>query len=105
MIGEVLDIAGDFKKYDYDQEKAKKLLADSGWGSPDDKGVLNKTAKAKSTKDGPTTERLTLRLTTPTWSELTNVANLLKEQWAKIGIELVIEVLPTQGSPAGNKRT
>ncbi|MEK7076197.1 MAG: ABC transporter substrate-binding protein [Patescibacteria group bacterium] len=96
MIGEVLDIAGDFKKYDYDQEKAKKLLADSGWGNPDDKGVLNKTAKAKSTKDGPTTERLTLRLTTPTWSELTNVANLLKEQWAKIGIELVIEVLPTQ---------
>ncbi len=39
---------------------------------------------------------MTLRLTTPTWLELTNVANLLKEQWAKIGVELVIEVLPTQ---------
>ncbi|MEK7121286.1 MAG: ABC transporter substrate-binding protein [Patescibacteria group bacterium] len=94
MIGEVLDIADDFKKYDYDTEKAKKLLADSGWSNPDDKGVLNKTEKVKSKKDKPTTEKLTLQLTTPTWSELTNVANLLKEQWAKIGVELVIEVLP-----------
>ena len=94
MIGEVLDIADDFKKYDYDTEKAKKLLADSGWSNPDDKGVLNKKEKVKSKKDKPTTEKLTLQLTTPTWSELTNVANLLKEQWAKIGVELVIEVLP-----------
>ena len=96
MIGEVLDIAGDVKTYDYDLDKAKKLLADSGWGNPDDKGVLSKTAKAKSSKNKPATERLTLRLTTPTWSELTDVANLLKKQWAKIGIELVVEVLPAQ---------
>ena len=96
MIGEVLDIAGDFKKYDYDLEKAKKFLADSGWGNPDDKGILSKTEKAKSNKDKPATEKLTIRLTTPAWSELSNVANLLKEQWAKIGVELVIEVLPTQ---------
>ena len=108
MIGEVLDIADDFKKYDYDTEKAKKLLADSGWSNPDDNGVLSKAEKVptpsrildgkalgtKSKKDKPTTEKLTLQLTTPTWSELTNVANLLKEQWAKIGVELVIEVLP-----------
>ncbi len=96
MMGEVLDIGGDFKKYDYDPEKAKKLLADSGWGNPDNKGILDKTEKAKSKKDKPTIDKLTLRLTTPTWSELTNVANLLKEQWAKIGVELVIETLPTQ---------
>ena len=51
MIGEVLDIAGDVKTYDYDLDKAKKLLADSGWGNPDDKGVLSKTTKAKSSKD------------------------------------------------------
>lgn len=85
MMGEVLDITGDVKKYDYDPEKARQLLANSGWSNPDDKGVLSNKK-----------ERLTLRLTTPTWSELTNVANLLKEQWAKIGVELLIEVLPTQ---------
>jgi len=96
MIGEVLGIMEDFKKYNYDPEKAKKLLADSGWSNPDDKGILNKTEKAKSKNDKPFTEKLSLKLTTPTWAELTNVANLLKEQWAKIGIELVIEVLPTQ---------
>lgn len=96
MIGEVLDIAGDIKTYNYDLDRAKKLLSDSGWANPDDKGILSKTEKAKSKNDKPTTEKLSFRLTTPTWSELTNVANLLKEQWAKIGVELVIEVLPTQ---------
>lgn len=96
MMGEVLDITDDVQKYDYDPDKAKKFLADSGWGNPDDKGVLTKTEKAKSKKDKPATEKLTFRLTTPMWSELTGVANLLKEQWAKIGVELVIEVLPTQ---------
>jgi len=96
MIGEVLGTTDDVKKYDYDIDKAKKLLANSGWTNPDDKGVLTKTEKAKSIKDKPVTEKLTLRLTTPVWSELANVANLLKEQWAKIGVELNVEVLPTQ---------
>jgi len=110
MMGEILDIESDVKTYNFDQEKAKKLLADSGWGNPDDKGVLSKTEKVptssrildgkaigtKSKNDKPVAEKLTLRLTTPTWSELNSVANLLKEQWAKIGVELVVEVLPSQ---------
>ncbi len=96
MMGEVLDITDNVQKYNYDPDKAKKLLADAGWGNPDNKSILTKTGKAKSKKDKPVTEKLTLRLTTPTWSELANVANLLKEQWAKIGVDLVIEVLPTQ---------
>ena len=83
MIGEALDIADDVKTYNFDPDKAKKLLADSSWGNPDDKGILKKKE-----------ERLSLRLTVPAWSELTNAAGLLKEQWAKIGVELVIEVLP-----------
>lgn len=96
IMGEILDMTSDVKTYNFDQEKAKKLIADSGWGNPDDKGILSKTGKAKSKKDKPVTEKLTLRLTTPTWSELNNVANLLKEQWSKIGVELIIEVLPSQ---------
>ncbi|MBI2062078.1 MAG: hypothetical protein HYT64_00030 [Candidatus Yanofskybacteria bacterium] len=99
MMGEVLDVAGDVKTYDYDPDKAKKLLADSGWAppvdGPDERGTLTKTEKAKSSKDKPTVQKLTVRLTTPTWSELANAANLLKEQWAKIGVELTIEALPT----------
>src|SRR3989344_2432385 len=96
MIGEVLDMVGDVKTYDYDPDKAKKLLADSGWGNSDDKGILSKTEKAKSKNDKPVAQRLTIRLTTPTWSELANAANLLKEQWVKIGVELTVEALPTQ---------
>ena len=96
IIGDVLGITGDIKTYDYNVDKAKKFLADSGWGNPDDKGILSKTEKAKSKKDTPASEKLTLHLTTPTWSELANVANLLKEQWAKIGVELIVETLPTQ---------
>ena len=96
MIGEIFNIADDTKTHDYNPDMAKKILADSGWGNPDDKGILNKTEKAKSKKDKPITEKLTIRLTTPTWSELTNTANLLKEQWSKIGVELIIEVLPPQ---------
>ena len=105
MIEEVLGTTDDVKKYDYKPDKAQKLLTDSGWtppsaliggGGPDNGGILSKTEKAKSKKDKATTTKLTLGLTTSTWPELTNVANLLKEQWAKIGVELIIEVLPTQ---------
>ncbi len=96
MIGEVLGIPDDTKKYNFDTDKAKKILAESGWGNPDEKGILTKSLKPKSKTDKPTTERLTLRLTTSTWSELVSVANLLKEQWAKIGVELIVEILPIQ---------
>ncbi len=96
MIGGVLDITNDVKTYNYNPDQAKKLLADAGWGNPNNKGILSKTTKAKTKKDRPKTEKLTIRLTTSTWPELTSVANLLKEQWAKIGVDLVVEVLPTQ---------
>src|SRR3989338_9931497 len=96
MMGDVLGITSATKTYDYNIDQSKKLLADSGWSNPDDKGILSKTEKAKSKKDTPAREKLTLRLTIPTWSELINVANLLKEQWSKIGVEIVIEALPTQ---------
>ncbi len=111
MVGEVLGLTGDVKTYDYNPDQAKKLLADAGWGIPDNKGILSKTTKVptssrildgkaigtKSKKSKSTTDKLTIRLTTSTWPELTSVANLLKDQWAKIGVDLAVEVLPTQG--------
>lgn len=100
MMNEVLDIPDDMKKYDYDPEKAKKLLANSGWtppaGGPDSKGILSKTTPAKTRKDKPSLQKLTVQLTTSTWPELNSVANILKEQWAKIGVDLAVEVLPPQ---------
>lgn len=67
MLGDILGISNT-AKHDYDLEKARKLLKDS---------------------------KLSLRLTTSTWPELTNVASLLKEQWAKLGVDVAVEVLPT----------
>ncbi len=96
LIGEVLDIADDVKKYDYDVDKAKKLLDDAGWSNPDDNGILTRTKKATSKKEKNKTEKLSLRITTSTWPELNNVANILKEQWSKVGVDVTIEVLPTQ---------
>jgi len=56
-------------KYPYDVEKAKELLAGK--------------------------EKISLKLSTSSWPELTEAANLLKEQWAQIGIEVHVEVMQT----------
>jgi len=91
LIETVLDVGSDIPKYQYDPEQAKKILAADGWAEPDlptgqagEKGILKK----KNT-------RLTVRLTTSTFPELAQVANLLKEQWAKIGVEVTVDALPT----------
>ncbi|OGN16635.1 MAG: hypothetical protein A3C88_02225, partial [Candidatus Yanofskybacteria bacterium RIFCSPHIGHO2_02_FULL_50_12] len=89
LIETVLDVGSDIPKYQYDPEQAKKILAADGWAEPDlptgqagEKGILKK----KNT-------RLTVRLTTSTFPELAQVANLLKEQWAKIGVEVTVDAL------------
>lgn len=92
LIDGVLDINADVKKYPFDSEQAKKILAADGWvplrqpadGGPDEKGVLQKNK-----------QRLSIKITTSTWPELAEVANILKEQWAKVGVEVVTEALPT----------
>lgn len=90
MIGDIIDIQNNSKPYEYNVEQAKKLLADAGWGlpaqtgNPDDKSILTK-------KD----DKLSVTLTVPSWSELINTANILKEQWAQIGIDVTVVALPT----------
>lgn len=87
MIGDIIDIQNN-KPYEYNIEQAKKLLADAGWilpaqtDDPDGKGILKK-------KD----DKLSVTLTVPSWPELINSANILKDQWAQIGIEVNIVVL------------
>ncbi|MBX4190095.1 hypothetical protein KW791_02255, partial [Candidatus Parcubacteria bacterium] len=83
LIENVLDVEKDVKKYEFDLDNANKILTADGWGSPDEKGVLKK----KNT-------RLSVRITTSTWPELVNVANMIKAQWAKAGVDVTIEALP-----------
>lgn len=65
-----------------DLEKAKKILEDDGWklegGDPARK------------KNG---NRLAFELVTTDWPELSQNAQLLKEQWAKVGAEVNVKVL------------
>lgn len=84
MIEGVIDIQSGAQLYEYNREQAQKLLADSGWGNPDEKGILKK-------KD----DRLTVSLTVPLLSDLINTANIIKDQWSKIGIETQIVTLTT----------
>jgi len=65
MIGSILDINNDTKTYLFDIEQAKNLLK----------------------------EEVDLKLTTSTWPELVALANALKEQWIKVGINIEIEIL------------
>ena len=84
LIETVLDVGQDIPKYTFDINQAKSVLAADGWGNPDDKGILTK-GKA----------RLTLTITTSTLPELTQIADMLKDQWAKIGVEVTVNSLAT----------
>ncbi|MEK7603958.1 MAG: ABC transporter substrate-binding protein [Patescibacteria group bacterium] len=82
MIGGVLDIPDNIKKYEYDPGLAKTILKTAGW-IPDENGILSKEG-----------QKLNLKITTSTWSELTKVVNTIKEQWEAIGARVDIEILP-----------
>lgn len=94
MMGGVLDIPNNVKKYEYDPELAKTTLEMGGWlaspkpqgdgGKIDESGILAK-------KD----QKLAIKITTSTWPELTKVAKIIKEQWGALGVDVSLEVLPT----------
>lgn len=84
LIENVLDVDQDIPKYLHDLDQAKKILSASGWTGTDDKGILKKREA-----------RLTVKITTSTLPEFAEVANILKEQWLKAGIEVTVETLNT----------
>ena len=83
MVGGVLDIPNSIKKYEYDLELAKTTLETAGW-KKDENGILSKGDN-----------KLSLKITTSTWPELTEVAKIIKEQWEAMGVQVDIEILPT----------
>lgn len=74
------------KGYDYDLDKAKKLLAEAGWNDTDGDGILDKNGK--SLKD------LNMAITTGSalvWQK--DLAQLVQSQLKKIGIDITIREL------------
>lgn len=99
------DESSNIKKYDYNKDLAIETLTKSGWLASLATPSLERSGPEPSTKHGDEKsedgvlmkkdEKLTIKLTTSTWPELIEVANNIKEQWKKLGVNLEIETLPT----------
>lgn len=66
----------------YDPETAKQNLEDGGWKDTDGDGIREKNDK-----------RLHVKITTTDWPEYIRTAELIQQQWLKIGVETEIESL------------
>jgi peptide/nickel transport system substrate-binding protein len=87
LIGDVIDVNKDVKKYEFDLELAQKILKETGWGKPNQDGVLTKGS-------GKNEQKLSIKITTSVWPELAQAADILKSQWQKAGFEVTVEALP-----------
>lgn len=84
LIEDVLDVNQDFPKYTFDLNKAKQILTADGWVAGAD-GILKKGNNI-----------LAINITTSTdFPELVQTADLLKDQWAKAGVQVTVNALGT----------
>jgi peptide/nickel transport system substrate-binding protein len=67
----------------FDLDQAQDLLEAAGYADSDGDGILDKSG-----------DPLELKVLTPPWGQLPEVAAFLKEQWRQIGIDLVAEPAP-----------
>jgi len=82
LIESVLDIDQDIARYEHDEDKAKAILTADGWAL--DGNLLKKRGAS-----------LTIRITTSNLPDLVQIANILKDQWFKIGVDVVVDILTT----------
>lgn len=66
----------------FDRERAERILEEAGW-KKDDSGVRSKDGK-----------KLSFRLLVPDWPELVATGEELKKQFATVGAEVEVQVLP-----------
>lgn len=72
----------EFGEAAFDPEAAKQNLEDTGWRDADGDGIREKE-----------NQRLHLKITTTDWPEYIRTAELIQQQWLKIGVETEIESL------------
>ncbi len=80
----------DIPSANFDLEKASSTLAKAGWQDLDGDGFREK----KSAKRGEKPVPLKITLVTSDWRDLAEAANLIKEYWRQIGVEVEIKTLP-----------
>lgn len=74
------------KKYDFALEHAQNILEEADWKDLDNDGIREKEINDEETK-------LEITLLTTDWPELKETAQLLKEQWEKIGAKINLETI------------
>jgi len=74
------------KSLGFSLEQAKTILAAAGWKDADGDGILEL---------GKKNEKLEITMTTIDWPELSRVAEILKEQWGKAGVSVVLKIIET----------
>ena len=72
--------------YNFDQDRAKSILEADGWKDTDNDGYREKGI-----------EKLEIELVTTELKELQQVANILQEQWSKIGVKTDIKIMDIGG--------
>lgn len=72
--------------YDFALEHANNILEADGWTDPDNDGIREKNTDNEQVK-------LEITLTTTDWPELKQTAELIKEQWGKLGARINLEIL------------
>lgn len=77
-------------EYSFNLNKAKEILDNSGWKDTDNDGIRNKKIKEDSSEHEV---KLEINLTTTNWPELSQAAQLVKEQWEVVGVKVNLEIL------------
>ena len=87
--------AGAYPEEDFSVEKANRILDDLGWQlNADGTRLPDGQVREKKDKSG-NVQRLEFNLVVPQISFLIETANLIKEDWSKIGVKLNLIIRPT----------
>jgi len=95
----MLGFRENLNNYEYNIEKAKSILKDSGWNELNDKErkkVKDAAGESEIARYNEKSKKLlVLNLTIPDYPELVKTADLLKKQWEKVGVELKLDIVDT----------
>lgn len=98
ILPEIFDFNPPQKKYDFDENGARKLLEKSGFKDTDDDGFREKIIE-KTKQIGRQTIKeeeiipLEITLDLPNTPETELIGTMLKEQWKKLGMKVNLEIL------------
>lgn len=85
----------DIKKYQFDLEAAASLLDDDGWEVNEESGLREKGLPSPDDEDEKVSTPLTVTITTVDTAENIAGAQIIKEGWEGIGVNVELEIVPS----------